>query len=154
MYERKIGKSMRPEENGILTDVTHHLEAITAMVADFNRKNSGCTIEIYVRKQEPNSLSLESIMHMVCQKMKTTPEYINMDSREDVIKIPRQMCHYIAYHRSKRSTKDIGFYFGRKNHSTVIHSTRTIKNLLDTNREFRDEYYEFLNGYSVTKHIK
>jgi chromosomal replication initiation ATPase DnaA len=151
---KKQKKDFLNEPPRVSRDMSLEIERISAMVSDFNKKNYGCLIEVFVRREDKFSMSLESIMQAVCDRMGTSPDYIAMDCREEEIKIPRQMCHYMAYHRSKRSLKDIGFYFGRKNHSTVINSRRNIQDRLDTDKQFREQYYEFLTGYNVPKHIK
>lgn len=60
-------------------------------------------------------------------------KYFNMDSktinsktRKREICKPRQYCHHFAYEYKAASLSKIGYYFGHKDHSTVLHSYNII----------------------------
>ncbi|MDW8332616.1 MAG: helix-turn-helix domain-containing protein, partial [Bacteroidia bacterium] len=44
---------------------------------------------------------------------------------------------YFAKEYTKASLKTIGYHFGGRDHSTVIHALRTVKNLQATDKTFR-----------------
>ena len=122
------------------------LQQITKLVDSFNRSSDKFRLELHVNKNNfEGYLSLEDIMDRVCRKSGLTPEYLNMKSREPNIIVPRQICHYMAVKRSKHSSGQIGWFFGKKDHATVLHSVKTIQDRLDTDKNFRKEWYEFLN---------
>jgi len=123
------------------------LNKITSLVDTFNKQEYGFEIVIQVIKKEPKKyLSLQQVMQLVCKEMKITPEYLNLNSREKKIILPRQMAHYIASRKTKHTLGEIGFYFGNKDHSTVLNSVKVISNYLETDREFNDLYSDFLNS--------
>lgn len=56
----------------------------------------------------------------------------------------RQLCHYYAQTLTRASLKDIGMYFGDKDHATVLNSKKAIDNLIDTDAGFKKIYEEIL----------
>lgn len=72
----------------------------------------------------------------------------NRRDRYDEFKRPRQMAHYtccLFKDQFKWSLFNIGVEFGRKDHSTVLHSKKTIQNQIDT--------YDLFDGEKVETHI-
>jgi len=123
------------------------LNKITSLVDSFNKQEYQFEIIIQVIKKEPKKyLSLQQVMQIVCSKMKIHSDYLNMKSREKTIVLPRQMAHYIASKKTKNTLSEIGFYFGGVDHSTVLYSIKNIKNQLETDKQFRELYQEFLNN--------
>ncbi len=53
--------------------------------------------------------------------------------RNKSISLPRQVCMYLARSLTRHSLEEIGGYFGGRDHSTVLHADRTIKNLRQKN---------------------
>jgi chromosomal replication initiator protein len=49
----------------------------------------------------------------------------------------RQIAMYIIYTKIKSSQKEIGAYFGGRDHSTVNYALETVRDLIDTDRFFR-----------------
>lgn len=68
------------------------------------------------------------------------------NSRKREIKEARQMCHYKARLFTKERLEDIGKFFGNRDHSTVLNSFKTIKALLDTDKNFKISHELFLNN--------
>lgn len=135
---------MNTEKND--PEIIKSIEQITTLVNKFNKSNDKFEIELHINKKEfEGYLRLDQIMTMVCAKSGLTSEYLNMKTRDRNIIVPRQIAHYLGAKRSKHSLSEIGAYFGGKDHATVLHSKRTIQNLLDTDKEFREKWSEFLN---------
>ena len=81
-----------------------------------------------------------------------------LDSQEDVFDVPydkllhktrkreivqaRQITMYLAKAFTKNSLKTIGEHFGGRDHTTVIHSCQTVKDLMDTDGVFRENVLE------------
>lgn len=128
-------------------EIIDELSKITGLVQRFNKNNSRFLIDLHVNKKESISgLTLDYILTRICSESKLTPEYLCMKTRERVIVVPRQLCHYMAAMRTKHSLSEIGFFFGGKDHATVLNSKRKIQNLIDTDKAFRDKWYPILNG--------
>lgn len=88
----------------------------------------------------------KQIFEMICNVSGKTEEEIrdNSQKRDRETLIPRQVHESILHATFKRSLGDAGKVYG-KNHSTILHSIKTINNLLDTDVDFREKYgYIFL----------
>ncbi len=87
-------------------------------------------------------------------KLLSVPVYLMKHptrSRETVL--ARQMAMCIAKTLNGDSLGNIGAYFQRINHTTVMHAIRTIQNLCDTDEDFRDYYrivFEKVKNMSVS----
>jgi chromosomal replication initiator protein len=51
---------------------------------------------------------------------------------------------YAILVNTRHSLKHIGEYFGGRDHTTVIHSKRTVRNLRDTDSEYKRTLIKFL----------
>jgi len=58
-------------------------------------------------------------------------------SRKREIVQARQIAMYFAKHLTSNSLSNIGREIGQKDHATVLHASRTVKNLIDTDKEFK-----------------
>lgn len=125
----------------------HH---INNLISQFNKSDFKFELELrIVNKERKNYMKLDQIMDIVCKATSLTPEYLNMNSRERQIVMPRQMAHYMASKNTKLTLSAIGAYFGGKDHATVLHSIKTIDGYLQSDKDFREKYGEMLNP-SVT----
>lgn len=92
-------------------------------------------------------IPLEYIERVVCDYFGITPEEIEVKKRDRNIVLPRQLCHHFSKEMTKKSLSEIGWRFGRKDHATVLHSTKTINNLRETNKSFRAKYEELVSKF-------
>jgi chromosomal replication initiator protein len=51
----------------------------------------------------------------------------------------RQLSMYLAKNYTNSSLKTIGDSFGGRDHSTVIHSLKTVQDIMDTDTLFKDK---------------
>ena len=58
----------------------------------------------------------------------------------------RQVAMYLAKKYTDASCSKIGTLIGKKNHATVIHSCKIVKNQLDIDKSFRHEMEEIENA--------
>ena len=104
----------------------------------------------FIESVMKNSKFIIELKHLeieqaVCGFTGFTPEQIQTEKRQDRQLVEaRQLCHYIARKNGFGSLALIGWRFGRKEHATVLHSTKTISNLLETDRLFREQYKPIL----------
>jgi chromosomal replication initiator protein len=56
-------------------------------------------------------------------------------SRLREIVLPRQTAMYLAKELTNLSLKSIGYHFGGRDHSTVIHAIQTVNDLMDTDKD-------------------
>jgi len=123
-----------------------NIEKINNLIDQYNKSDSKFTLKLYVNIKERNYLNFDQIMQSVCSKTGITPEYLRMKSREPIVLLPRQMCHYIASKQTKKTLSAIGQHFGNKDHATVLNSIKKIQNYLDTDKDFSDQFGQLLNS--------
>lgn len=75
------------------------------------------------------------IVDFICQYFDVDVKDIMKVTRVREIVRPRQFAMYLARMFTKRTLYQIGTYFG-KDHATVIHAIKTVRDLADTDYEF------------------
>lgn len=105
-----------------------------------------CMIEVKSRlvPKKEFKYNIDQIEHNIKLKSGLTYEQINSLTGKECIW--RQMAHYMAWKHTNQSLKYIGQYFGKKDHATVLNSVKVISNYLETDRQFREQYQDFLNN--------
>ncbi|MEM1407760.1 MAG: chromosomal replication initiator protein DnaA [Bacteroidota bacterium] len=80
---------------------------------------------------------------------KTVAEYfkVEVDSLKDKIRkkeivIARQVAMYFSKEYTNHSLKSIGYHFGGRDHSTVIHAVQSVNDMIDTNAGFKTSVEE------------
>lgn len=76
---------------------------------------------------ESNNLSIEGIQKRVARHFDLTTQLLIGKTRRQEIATPRQIAMYLAKRLTKSPLKVIGFHFGNRDHSTVIHAVQTIE---------------------------
>lgn len=83
---------------------------------------------------------LGSIELIICAYFRITLGQLNMKSRKRTIVTPRQLAHfYYKEYEKGMSLAEIGDLIGNKDHSTVLHSCKTVNNLTDTNKKYAQD---------------
>lgn len=82
-------------------------------------------------------VSVEYIISVVCQCRNISEEEFFAPTRKRAIVQARQLAMYFSKKYTKSSLANIGMQCGKKDHATVLHSIKTIEDLIETNREFR-----------------
>jgi chromosomal replication initiator protein len=75
---------------------------------------------------------------------RTVAEYYNLDvenlasaTRRRHVVLARQISMFLVKQYTEESLKSIGRMFGGRDHSTVLYSIKTVKDLMETNDEIR-----------------
>jgi len=55
---------------------------------------------------------------------------------------------YFAKHHTSHTLKTIGFHFGGRDHTTVMHSVQTVSDLVDSDKKFRDQVDELRKKFA------
>lgn len=66
-------------------------------------------------------------------------------NRQRNIVLPRQQAMFFIKHNTKLSLSEIGEKFSGKDHATVLHAIKTIRNLFDTDKHFKAEHQKLAN---------
>lgn len=67
-------------------------------------------------------------------------EALQLKTRKREIVEARQVAMYLAKKNSKESLAQIGATIGKKDHATVLHACKTVENLKETSKQFRDKW--------------
>ena len=93
-------------------------------------------------KNSTREISIEYIQKLVCDFYNIPVEAVKSKTRKREIVQARQITMYLAKAFTKNSLKTIGEHFGGRDHTTVIHSCQTVKDLMDTDGIFRENVLE------------
>lgn len=78
---------------------------------------------------------------LVCSKFELTPDELRNDTRLGRIVIPRQFLFSLCIEQTKLKEYEIAEYYGFKR-GRVQHSKKTIADLRETNRKYREKFEE------------
>jgi chromosomal replication initiator protein len=93
-------------------------------------------------KTSSKEITIEAIQKMVCEYFDVSYDKLLQKTRKREIVQARQITMYLAKTFTKNSLKTIGEHFGGRDHTTVIHSCQTVKDLMDTDSLFKESVME------------
>jgi len=86
-----------------------------------------------------------NVLGVVCREFGVNPNDVRtLITRKRDIVLPRQVAMAMIMNKQRGSLADIGEFF-KKDHATVSHSVKTIRNLRETDRRFRARTNKFFN---------
>lgn len=100
---------------------------------------------------------IDYLLHLICKEFDTTLLEIKGKSRLRKHVLARHTAMYLLLKYKAGTLSSIGKLFGGRDHSTVIHSTRAISNLMqlgDTGSEQIDKITELFEKYIGDEEIK
>jgi chromosomal replication initiator protein len=92
-------------------------------------------------KNSRRELSIEYISKVVCDYFNMSVESLQTKTRKREIVQARQITMYFSKTLTKYSLASIGAQIGNKDHATGLHACKTVNNLKDTDKNFR-QYVE------------
>jgi len=116
------------------------LEAsLTKLIAYSNLLNKEITLDI-ARDQlrstysmsKDQSMSIDSIIRVVAEYFNISPYDIKGKKRTKSVVLPRQIAMYIARTITDFSTTEIGYEFGGRDHTTVMHSVQRVEGMIQS----------------------
>lgn len=87
-------------------------------------------------------ITIEKIKKLVAEYFELPIDKLKGKTRKRAVVMARQISMYLAKHLTGQSLKSIGDAFGGRDHSTVIYSCRAVKDLMDTDPEFKEAVVE------------
>ncbi len=99
-------------------------------------------------RRDISPLSIEDIKLKVSTYYKLDAQILESKSRKHEIALARQMAIYLSKQLTRNSLKNIGQAFGGRDHSTVLHSCKTMENYLDTDRTVKSAYETLLGQFN------
>jgi chromosomal replication initiator protein len=127
-----IGKSIN-------TNVRDLEASLTKLIAYSNLLNKEITLDI-ARDQlrstysmsKDQSMSIDSIIRVVAEYFNISPYDIKGKKRTKSVVTPRQIAMYIARSITEFSTTEIGYEFGGRDHTTVMHSVQRVEGMIQS----------------------
>jgi chromosomal replication initiator protein len=132
----------------INTNVRELEGALISLLAQSSLNKKEIDLELAKRvlrnfvKTSSKEITIDAIQKMVCEYFDVPYERLLHKTRKREIVQARQITMYLAKAFTKNSLKTIGEHFGGRDHTTVIHSCQTVKDLMDTDSIFRENVME------------
>jgi len=83
-----------------------------------------------------NEVGIDFIQKTVSESFNVTLDQLKDKTRKKEIVIARQVAMYFSKEYTNHSLKAIGYHFGGRDHSTVIHAVQTVNDMMETDRRF------------------
>ena len=122
--------------NSIMAQATLNKKEITLELTQKTLSN----FITHTRKE----ISIDYIQRVICDYFKIPIDDIQSNTRKRDIVQARQLAMFFAKKYTKASLSSIGTQIGKRDHATVLHACKTVKNLSETDKIFRG-YVEDLN---------
>lgn len=87
-------------------------------------------------------VSIDYIQKTVAEYFHLKTEDLKDKTRKKEVVIARQLAMYFAKEYTNHSLKSIGYHFGGRDHSTVIHAVQTVNDMYDVDNRFRSSVDE------------
>ncbi len=127
-----------------LTTTIRDLEgAMVSLLAQSTLNKKEITLELAKQivdkfvKNTKREISIDYIQKVVCDYFDMQVEILRSKTRKREIVQARQIAMYFAKTMTKTSLTSIGSQIGGKDHATVLHSCKTVNNLIETDKRFR-----------------
>ena len=143
-----------PDEvfNFIVANVTENVRDLEGVVVSLmansviNNRDIDLPLAKHVVGQavriEKQKISVEGIQETVCNYFHIEQAAVQTNSRKKEIVNARQVTMYLANKYTDKSLSAIGKIVGKRDHATVLHSCKTVKDQLETNKTFRSSIEE------------
>lgn len=90
--------------------------------------------------------AFEDIISSVTEIYSQDKSVVYLRTRKREVVQTRQICMALSKLKTKKSLTFVGRHYGNFDHATTIHSIKTVRNLLDTNKEFRGDVGHLFEG--------
>ncbi|MBN2164970.1 MAG: chromosomal replication initiator protein DnaA [Marinilabiliaceae bacterium] len=93
-------------------------------------------------KKTQREISVDFIQKAVCEYFGLDVESLHSKTRKREIVQARQIAMFFSKNMTNSSLSTIGAKIGKKDHATVLHACKTINNLMETDKEFKNQIIE------------
>ena len=129
--------------------------ALKRVIANAHFTGHAITLE-FVKEVLKDLLALQAKLVTIANIQKTVAEYYKLKiadllskKRHRVLARPRQIAMALTKELTNHSLPEIADAFGGRDHTTVIHAQRTIKNLIISNSNIADDYRNLIRILST-----
>ena len=124
--------------------------ALKRVIANANFTGKAITLE-FVREAlkdliaaQDKRINIENIQKTVAEYYKIKVSDLLSKRRNRSVARPRQVAMTLSKELTNKSLPEIGDLFGGRDHTTVLHACRKIKQLTEENREIKEDYSNLL----------
>ncbi|MEZ4901515.1 MAG: chromosomal replication initiator protein DnaA [Spirosomataceae bacterium] len=96
---------------------------------------------------EDKEVNIDTIQENVADFYDITVADLKGKSRKKELVYPRQVAMYFAKELTDLSLKSIGYHFGGRDHSTVIHAVQTISDLMETDDAVKEAIQKIRSNF-------
>lgn len=131
----------------ITTNIREMEGALISILAQSTLNKKDITIELAkqiidkIVKSTKREVSIDYIQKVVCDYFSIPVDSLKSKTRKREIVQARQVAMFFAKNFTKNSLAVIGSIIGGKDHATVLHACRTVQNLMETDKKFK-QYVE------------
>ena len=135
----------------ITTNVRELVGAINRIVSFsriYNKMPSLSEIKVILKdllNLTENNVTIESIQTIVCKFFKISKNEMLSSRRSRYLVRPRQTAIYLTKIMTTKSLPEIGREFSNRDHTTIIHSVKTIEKLKEKNTDMNDNINKLKN---------
>lgn len=135
----------------INTSIREMEGALISILAQSSMNKKDITLELAAKviekfvKHTPKEITIDYIQKAVSEYFDIPVDKMKSKSRKRETVQARQLAMYFSKQHTKSSLAVIGNKCGNKDHATVLHACKTIKNLIDTDKRFK-KYVEDIDS--------
>ena len=100
-------------------------------------------------KNTTREVSIDYIQKVICDYFDLSIDTLKSKTRKRNIVQARQLAMYFSKQLTKSSLANIGARCGGKDHATVLHACKTVNNLVDTDKDFRQYVQELEKKFTL-----
>jgi chromosomal replication initiator protein len=129
--------------SSITTNIREMEGALISILAQSSINKKEITLELAAKviekfvKNTPKEITVEYIQKLVCDYFNISVDKMHQKTRKREIVQARQLAMFFAKNYTKSSLAAIGNKCGKKDHATVLHACKTVKNLTETDKKFK-----------------
>jgi chromosomal replication initiator protein len=132
-----------------ITDNVRELEgALISLLAQSTLNKKEITLNLAremidkLIKNTKREVSIDYIQKVVCNYFDVPVDSLQSKTRKREIVQARQVAMYFSKNLTKSSLATIGSQIGGKDHATVLHACKTVNNLVETDKQFKNQIEE------------
>ncbi|GAA4362346.1 chromosomal replication initiator protein DnaA [Hymenobacter saemangeumensis] len=140
--------------NSVHTNVRELEGVIASLVAQSSLTRRDIDLEMvkqalrHIIEEVEAEVNLDFIQKTVAAYFNIPVELLKDKTRKKEVVTARQVAMYFAKHHTSHTLKNIGFHFGGRDHTTVMHSVQTVSDLVDSDKKFREQVDELRKKFA------
>ena len=128
-----VKNSVRDLEGIVVSLMAHSLLNNKEVDLDLARR----VVSQSVRIKEPERISVERIRTVVCKHFEMDEKLIQSAKRTRDVCQARQIAMFLSKKLTDKSLSHIGTIIGKRDHATVLHACKTVRDQIETDKAFR-----------------